>query len=141
MPRSCAKSSRDAFVALGGTIVGQGAVQPDQTDMSAVLAEIATGAPELIYYPIFMPAGAFIIRQAKETAGLEATHLMGADGLFSPDVVEGTGDVVEGFYVSSPDLSTFGDAYDALRPSTRRSSGPSRSASSTRTPTMPSGSC
>ena len=104
---------RDAFVALGGTVVGQGAVQPDQTDMSAVLAEIATGAPELIYYPIFMPAGAFITRQAKETAGLEATHLMGADGLFSPDVVEGTGDAVEGFYVSSPDLSAFGDAYTA----------------------------
>ncbi len=104
---------RDAFVALGGTVTGEGAVQPDQTDMSAVLAEIATGAPELIYYPIFMPAGAFITRQALETAGLEETHLMGADGLFSPDVVEGTGDAVEGFYVSSPDLTAFGDAYMA----------------------------
>ncbi|OGO15968.1 MAG: hypothetical protein A2Y93_14625, partial [Chloroflexi bacterium RBG_13_68_17] len=102
---------RGAFEDLGGTVVGQGAVQPDQTDMSAVLAEIATGGPELIYYPIFMPAGAFITRQAQETAGLEDTYLMGADGLFSPDVVEGTGDAVEGFYVSSPDLSAFGDAY------------------------------
>ena len=58
-----------------------------------------------------MPEGAFITRQALETAGLENTKLMGADGLFSPDVVEGTGDAIEGFYVSSPDLTAFGDAY------------------------------
>jgi branched-chain amino acid transport system substrate-binding protein len=104
---------RGAFEDLGGTVTGQGAVSVGQTDMSAILAEIATGGPELIYYPIFMPEGAFITRQAQETAGLEDTYLMGADGLFSPDVVEGTGDAVEGFYVSSPDLTAFGDAYVA----------------------------
>jgi branched-chain amino acid transport system substrate-binding protein len=104
---------RGAFEDLGGTVTGQGAVSVGQTDMSAILVEIATGAPELIYYPIFMPEGAFITRQAKETTGLENTYLMGADGLFSPDVVEGTGDAVEGFYVSSPDLTAFGDAYAA----------------------------
>jgi branched-chain amino acid transport system substrate-binding protein len=104
---------RGAFEDLGGTVTGQGAVSVGQTDMSAILAEIATGGPELIYYPIFMPEGAFITRQAKETAGLEDTKLMGADGLFSPDVVEGTGDAIEGFYVSSPDLTAFGDAYAA----------------------------
>jgi branched-chain amino acid transport system substrate-binding protein len=104
---------RGSFEDLGGTVTGQGAVSVGQTDMSAILAEIAAGGPELIYYPIFMPEGAFITRQAKETAGLETTKLMGADGLFSPDVVEGTGDAVEGFYVSSPDLTAFGDAYQA----------------------------
>jgi branched-chain amino acid transport system substrate-binding protein len=102
---------RGAFEDLGGTVTGQGAVQPEQTDMSGILADIATGQPELIYYPIFMPAGAFITRQARETAGLENVYLMGADGLFSPDVAEGTGAAVEGFLVSSPDLSAFGAAY------------------------------
>jgi branched-chain amino acid transport system substrate-binding protein len=48
----------------------------------------------------------------RETAGLEKVILMGADGLFSPDVVEAAGDAVEGFYVSSPFLS--GAAYDAF---------------------------
>ena len=57
--------------------------------------------------------GSNLTRQAQETTGLEDTYLMGADGLFSPDVVEGTGDAVEGFYVSSPDLTAFGDAYAA----------------------------
>jgi branched-chain amino acid transport system substrate-binding protein len=60
-----------------------------------------------------MPAGAFITRQARETAGLENVYLMGADALFSPDVAEGTGEAVEGFLVSSPDLTAFGDAYTA----------------------------
>ena len=36
---------------------------------------------------------------------------MGADGMFSPDVMEGAGDAVEGLYVSSPDFTVFGDAY------------------------------
>ena len=104
---------RGAFEDLGGAVSGQGAVSPDQTDMSGVLADIAAGGPELIYYPIFMPAGALITIQAHETTGLEETYLMGADGLFSPDVMEGAGEDVEGFYVSSPDLTAFGDAYAA----------------------------
>ena len=100
------------FKTLGGTITVQTAVDPNQTDMSSVLADIATGQPELIYFPIFLPAGGLIIRQAKTTPGLENTVLMGADGLFSPDVVTAAGDDVEGFYVSSPLLT--GAAYDAF---------------------------
>lgn len=100
------------FKQLGGTITAQEAIDPNQTDMHAVLTRIAAGKPELIYFPIFLPAGGFIIRQAKETAGLENTKLMGADGLFSPDVVKAAGDAVEGFYVSSPYVS--GPAYDAF---------------------------
>ncbi|HSQ17676.1 MAG TPA: branched-chain amino acid ABC transporter substrate-binding protein [Anaerolineales bacterium] len=101
----------ESFVALGGTITSQEAVSVGQTDMSPVLTRIATGAPEIIYFPIFLPEGGFIIRQARETVGLENTYLMGADGLFSPDVVEAAGASVEGFMVSSPDFTQFGSAY------------------------------
>jgi branched-chain amino acid transport system substrate-binding protein len=38
--------------------------------------------------------------------------VMGADGLFSPDVIEAAGDDVEGFMISSPAVS--GDAYTAF---------------------------
>jgi branched-chain amino acid transport system substrate-binding protein len=98
------------FKKLGGEITVQEAIDPNQTDMSGVLTRIAAGQPELIYFPIFLPAGGFIIRQAKATSGLENTILMGADGLFSPDVVKAAGDDVEGFYVSSPFVT--GPAYD-----------------------------
>jgi len=101
----------DEFKKLGGTITAQTAVDPNQTDMSSVLTDLATGAPELIYHPIFIQAGSQIIRQARQTTGLENTYLMGADGMFSPDVVEGAGDAVEGVFVSSPDFTAFGDKY------------------------------
>lgn len=99
------------FVKLGGTITAQEAVDPNQTDMKSVLTSIATGGPEIIYHPIFIKAGSLIIRQARETAGLENTYLMGADGMFSPDVMEGAGDAVDGFFVSSPDFTQFGSKY------------------------------
>jgi branched-chain amino acid transport system substrate-binding protein len=101
----------DNFTKLGGTITAQEAVDPNQTDMSGVLTSIASGSPELIYHPIFVAAGVQIIRQARTTPGLEKVYLMGADGMFSPDVMKGAGDAVEGVFVSSPDTSAFGPDY------------------------------
>lgn len=103
----------DEFKRLGGTITSQEAVDPNATDFKSVLTTIAAGAPEIIYYPIFVKAGSLITRQAREVPGLENTYLMGADGMFSPDVVEGAGDAVEGLMVSSPDFTQFGDKYEA----------------------------
>jgi branched-chain amino acid transport system substrate-binding protein len=100
------------FKNLGGTITAQTAVDPNQTDMSSVLADIAAGKPEMIYFPIFQPAGPLIIQQARQNADLKDAYLMGADGLFSPDVPKGAGDFVEGFRVSSPLVT--GAAYDAF---------------------------
>jgi basic membrane lipoprotein Med (substrate-binding protein (PBP1-ABC) superfamily) len=100
----------DNFKKLGGIITAQVTVKMDQTDMSTVLAKIATGQPELIYLPIFQSAGSNIITQARSTPGLEKITLMGADGLFSPDIMTSTGDAVEGFLVSSPVVS--GADYD-----------------------------
>ena len=102
----------EEFKKMGGTITVQTAVDPNQTDMSSVLADIATGQPELIYFPIFLPAGGLIIRQAKTTPGLENTFLMGADGLFSPDLVASAGDDVVGFMQTSPDFTAFGSDYN-----------------------------
>lgn len=103
----------DSFKELGGTITAQESVSPDQIDMSGVLTSIAAGAPEFIYHPIFIKAGTQIILQARQTPGLENVLLMGADGMFSPDVMEGSGEAVEGVFVSSPDTSKFGPDYEA----------------------------
>jgi branched-chain amino acid transport system substrate-binding protein len=103
----------DSFKELGGTITAQEAVSPDQTDMSGVLTSIAAGTPELIYHPIFVQAGVQLILQGRQTPGLENVYQMGADGMFSPDVMEGAGDAVEGVFVSSPDTTKFGPDYAA----------------------------
>jgi branched-chain amino acid transport system substrate-binding protein len=102
----------DKFKELGGTITTQEAVDPNQTDFKSVLTSLAVAGPELIYYPIFVSAGSLITRQAKETTGLENTSLMGADGMFSPDVSSGAGDASEGLFVSSPDISSFSAKYN-----------------------------
>jgi branched-chain amino acid transport system substrate-binding protein len=104
----------ETFKELGGEITTQEAVDPNATDFKSVLTSIAAGAPEFIYLPIFVKAGSLITRQAKEVPGLETTPLMGADGMFSPDVVEGAGEQVEGLFVSSPDLAAFTADYQSV---------------------------
>jgi len=100
-----ANAFADNFKKLGGTITSQEAISPTDTDMRPVLTKIAAGRPELVYYPIFIAAGGFVTRQAKEVSGLGAVKLMGADGIFSPDFWKAAGEAAKGMYHTSPDLS------------------------------------
>lgn len=104
----------ETFLELGGEITTQEAVDPNATDFKSVLTSIAAGSPDFIYLPIFVKAGSLIVNQAKQVPGLESVQLMGADGMFSPDVVEGAGDAVEGTFVSSPDLAAFSADYESV---------------------------
>jgi branched-chain amino acid transport system substrate-binding protein len=99
------------FEQMGGTVTSQEMIDPSETDFKPVLNSIASGEPDLIYYPIFIRTGSIVTRQAQEIPGLENTTLMGADGMFSPDMVEGAADAVEGLYVSSPDSTAFSNTY------------------------------
>jgi branched-chain amino acid transport system substrate-binding protein len=101
----------ETFKKMGGTITSQEAVAPTDTDMRPVLTKIATGAPEFLYYPIFIAAGGHITRQVKEVKGLEKVALMGADGIFSTDFYKAAGEAAVGMYHSSPDFSAFGAGY------------------------------
>jgi branched-chain amino acid transport system substrate-binding protein len=101
----------DRFKELGGTIVAQEAVGPDDTDMKPMLTTVAAKNPDFIYYPIFIKAGGQITKQAREVAGLDGVQLAGADGIFSPDFLEAAGSAVLGFRWSSPDFAAFGAGY------------------------------
>jgi branched-chain amino acid transport system substrate-binding protein len=96
---------------LGGTVTAQVMIDPTDTNFNLVLTEIASGGPDLIYYPLSSKTGSLITRQARDIPGLEGTALMGADGMFSPDMVERAGEAVEGLYVSGPDFSQFREIY------------------------------
>jgi branched-chain amino acid transport system substrate-binding protein len=104
----------DVFTELGGTVTAQEAVNVGDTDMKPVLTTISTGAPEIIYFPIFEPEGDLIAQQAKQVAGLETTLLMGADGLFADTFPEATGDSAVGMYLSGPFVSSENPAYAAF---------------------------
>ena len=110
-PQQLASVFAQEFQKLGGQVVDQEAINPDDTDMRPMLTRIASHKPELIYAPVYAKAGGFIARQLKEVSGLENTKLMGADALFTTDFVQSAGDAVVGVYVSGPDLSSFGSAY------------------------------
>lgn len=97
-----------------GTITTQEAVGPDDDDFRPVLTSIASGDPDLIYYPVFIGAGGLITAQAREVRGLEDTvNLAGADGLLSPDFIDAAGTKnAEGVYLSGPDLEFSGSFYE-----------------------------
>jgi len=102
----------DAFTEMGGEITGTEAVDPEATDVSGQLTELASGEPEFLFFPIFTQAGGQVARQAGETEGLEETVLAGADGLLSPAFVEAAGaENVEGMFLSGPQAD-FGDRYN-----------------------------
>ena len=113
-----AKGLADVFAAnfkqLGGTITAQEAVNTGDKDMKPVLTRIATGGPELVYYPIFIAEGGFIASQIRDVSGMEKTMMMGADGIFSPDFLKAGGKNTIGMFWSSPNFSAFGSGYQDL---------------------------
>jgi branched-chain amino acid transport system substrate-binding protein len=97
----------NAFEELGGTVTGFTAVNKGDTDMTAVLTEIAADAPELLFFPIFQPEGDFIVQQVGDVAGLEDTVLMAADGLLNDNFMALPESA--GLYFSGPDLDYEGN--------------------------------
>ena len=95
----------DNFKQLGGKVLSQEAIAPSDVDMHPLLTRIASEKPDLIYFPVFTAAAAQILRQAKETPGLEKTALMGGGSLLSADFIEAAGPAVVGFRIGYPDLS------------------------------------
>lgn len=98
----------DVFTELGGTITAQEAVNVGDTDFKPVLTSIASGAPEIIYFPIFEPEGNLMASQKCEVSGLENAAIMGADGLFTSGFSGTAGSCAVGMYMSSPYVA--GDA-------------------------------
>lgn len=97
-----ANAFRVPFENLGGEVPLFTAVDPDGTDMTAVLTEVAAADVQAVFFPIFQPAGDFIITQKDGIAGLDDVVWLGADGLFVSDYLSIP--ETEGMYFSGPDL-------------------------------------
>jgi branched-chain amino acid transport system substrate-binding protein len=124
-----AQAFENKFKANGGQVVDSAAVSKTQTDMHAVLTEIASKGAQLVYMPIFEPAGDFLAKQEKDVSGLSHTALQGADGLLSDTFVGSKGGTfavpevhdtppapkgkARGMYFSGPTVPTSG-AYDSF---------------------------
>ncbi|MCE2490563.1 MAG: branched-chain amino acid ABC transporter substrate-binding protein [Anaerolineae bacterium] len=92
------------FVGLGGEVVNQGAVNVGDTDMTAVLTEIASLALDMLFFPIFQPEGDILVAQAQFVSELENTILMGSDNLLTPGFVEATNEAALGVILFGPNV-------------------------------------
>ncbi len=102
----------NTFAGLTGDVVFQGAVSKGDTDMSAILTEIAASGPDVVYLPVFVPESEFLASQLVNTPGLEEAVMMTADGSFSATFAQNTGDAAVGVFMTGPHVS--GDAYDSF---------------------------
>jgi branched-chain amino acid transport system substrate-binding protein len=104
-PQQLVAEMAKGFKELGGTILSQEAVAPTDVDMHPVLTRIASEKPDAIYFPIFVAAGAQILRQARATPGLEKVALLGGAGHMAADMIEASRDAIIGFRIAYPDVS------------------------------------
>jgi branched-chain amino acid transport system substrate-binding protein len=92
----------ESFAEFGGEWVLATAVNKEDTDMIPVLTSVSAAGADVIYYPIFEPAGNFITLQARGVEGLEDVILFSADGLLSDTFYENVGEAGLGLYQSGP---------------------------------------
>jgi len=97
----------------GGQVTTEEAVQVGDKDFKPVLTSIASKSPDYLYYPVFVPEGAGITQQARQTSGLSDTDLAGSDGMLTPDFVEAAGEEnTSGMFLSGPDLQFKNSFYE-----------------------------
>jgi branched-chain amino acid transport system substrate-binding protein len=111
-----AQSFKTAFQTAGGTITMEKTITANQTDMRTELIDIANSVPHIVYFPVFMPAGGYIINQARVIPGLkfsDGVRLMGSDGLYDQSVMLSTGSDLEGFLITGIDSTQFASNYAA----------------------------
>ena len=96
-----AQAFRDAYLGYGGTVTAFLEVDPEATDLSGVLAEVAAGAPEGLFVPVSRPLADHVVQQARSFDGLEGVVLVAADSVFNVPFFEL--EATKGIFVAGPD--------------------------------------
>ena len=91
----------DAFRAVGGQVPTTIAVQKGQTDMSSVLAELALGNPDGIFFPLFLVEGSALAEQARDFDGLDGVTLISGSALLVSEFLATPQS--EGMYFAGPE--------------------------------------
>jgi branched-chain amino acid transport system substrate-binding protein len=98
--KGLAKSFKETYVKLGGSVVTEEAYQAKDTDFKAVLTKIKGLNPEVLFIPGYYEEVGLIIRQARDL-GLNVP-VLGGDGYESPKLSEIAGsDALNKVYYTS----------------------------------------
>lgn len=111
-----ARVAAESFTKEGGKVLSSEAIQPTDVDLKPLLTHIATLKPDKIYAPLFVAATAQLLRQAKETPGLENVEIIGEGAQAASALMEATGPAIIGFKIAYPDVSpdAMGKGYPAF---------------------------
>ncbi len=105
-------ASIENFESFGGEVTFSGAVNVGDTDMLAILTEIASNPPDVLFFPILQPEGDFLVAQAKYIPRLEDTVMMTADALLVEGFPIDSGEAALGVMLTGPAVTA--DDYDAF---------------------------
>ena len=98
------------FQELGGSTTSA-TVSKGDTDMAPVLAQIAAGAPDAVFLVLFPDEGGYMVRQLRQTAGLEDVTVIGGAGVVTSEFLAIPES--EGMYLGAPDLNYGNNANEA----------------------------
>lgn len=99
------------FEELGGEIVAQERLGPDNPEVAPLLERLAGSEPQLLYTPVYVERGAEIASLMREIPPLREVRLLGADGMFTPRYLGAAGEAAAGTLLSAPDIEVIGPGY------------------------------
>lgn len=86
-----ARTFATQFQEQGGTVVAQEAISPTDTDLRPVLTKIGTQKPDILFAPLYVAAGAYLVRQTEEVESLKDTALLSTDPIMAPAFLTAAG--------------------------------------------------
>ena len=89
------------FTELGGSVEVT-SIEKGETELQALLVQIAGSGPDGLYFPLFAQQGTAIIRQSRSTPGLEDVPLIGGTSLLETEILAMP--EAAGLYAAGPDL-------------------------------------
>lgn len=107
-----AQQFSDTFTQLGGNITYWSSLNVGQSDVTNMLAEAASTAPELVYLALFEPEAALMINRLAENNRLNQVIVLGGDSLQTPQFAGQIGARPDEIYVTGPVLQ--GPAYNGF---------------------------
>ncbi len=99
-----------AFEDEGGEVVGTEGYEKKATDFSAIITNIESANPDLVYLAGFYAEATTFIQQLREA--MPDVPFLAGDGVKNDEFAKGAGEDAEGAYLSLPSPVFTGDAYE-----------------------------